>query len=158
MGVFQDLVAGYRNRFLRSLIIQLAGSSSAIPFILTVVSSCFSGRDRERRPARPPRRGLDPITGTACHRGAESSLGAGPRRVRDLHRPGQQLTAGGILAPGLAVSVVLLSFVVVAGIGGMVSLGPGHLRHRRGIRRRVGHYTSSASTSLSWSATGISIS
>ncbi len=123
IGVFQDLVAGYGNHFIPSFLIQLSGFSTAIPFILTVVLLFFVGRDRRRQ------------AGSAAE-----------ERPRPDHRDGLPqwrrllpwvialvafliftmqasiFTAGAILAPGLAVSVVLLSFVVLTGIGGMVSL------------------------------------
>lgn len=123
MGVIQDLIAGYGHDFLPSSIIQLSGFRSSLPFVLTVILLFFLGRDRSRqagsaaeeKPRPDHRHGLPPwrrllpwVIVTAVFVGFTLQAST--------------FTAGAILAPGLAVSIVLLSFVVVTGIGGMISL------------------------------------
>lgn len=123
VGVFQDLIAGYGDKFIPSSITQLAGFSAAIPFVLTVVLLFFVGRDRRRqagstaeeRPRPDHRDGLPP-----WRRLLPWVIALVAFLVFAMQA--STFTAGSILAPGLAVSVVLLSFVVVTGIGGMVSL------------------------------------
>ena len=43
-----------------------------------------------------------------------------------------------VIAHGLVIAIIFLSFVVVTGIGGMVSLAQATLRHRRRVRGRLG--------------------
>ena len=123
IGVFQDLIAGYGNHFLPAALINLPGFSSAIPFALTVVLLFFVGRDRRRqagsaaeeRPRPDHRDGLPQWRRVLPWAIALAAFVAFAMQASPF-------TAGAILAPGLAVSIVLLSFVVVTGIGGMVSL------------------------------------
>ena len=123
VGVFQDLIAGYGTHFIPSSITQLPGFSSAIPFVLTVILLFFIGRDRRRqagsaaeeRPRADHRDGLPPWRRVLPWAIALAAFVAFAMATSTF-------TDSAILAPGLAVSVVLLSFVVVTGIGGMVSL------------------------------------
>ena len=123
VGVFQDLIAGYGNHFIPSALIQLPGFSPAIPFILTVVLLFFVGRDRSRqagsmaeeRPRPDHRDGLP-----RWRRVLPWVIVVGALLI--FSQQASDYTNGSILAPGLSVSLVLLSFVVVTGIGGMVNL------------------------------------
>jgi branched-subunit amino acid ABC-type transport system permease component/ABC-type branched-subunit amino acid transport system ATPase component len=123
VGVIQDLIAGYGNHFIPSALIQLPGFSPAIPFMLTVILLFFVGRDRSRqagsmaeeRPRPDHRDGLP-----RWRRVLPWVVVVGVLIV--FSQQASNYTNGSILAPGLSVSVVLLSFVVVTGIGGMVNL------------------------------------
>jgi ABC-type branched-subunit amino acid transport system ATPase component/branched-subunit amino acid ABC-type transport system permease component len=128
LGVVQDLVAGYSTAY-PGFIANLNGLSSAVPYLLVILLGLFVGRDRSRQAGsvaedRPP----------SDHR-AGLSL---PRRWwpwvvflvalmgYSLHwfPSGLQATATAqtVIAQGLATSIILLSFIVVTGMGGMVSL------------------------------------
>ena len=64
-----------------------------------------------------------------------------------------------VIAQGLAMGIIFLSFVVVTGLGGMVSLAQAHVRDRRRLRRRVGpHPATGASTCPASRRTGGSTS
>jgi ABC-type branched-subunit amino acid transport system ATPase component/branched-subunit amino acid ABC-type transport system permease component len=118
LGVVQNLVAGYAS-FAQSI----QGFNTSVPFLALLVAVVILGRSRERR------------AGSVAEDFA-------PAADRD-ERPVWQRHAGVIVATavllvylffvastywvtvftgGLAVTLVLLSFVVVTGIGGMVSL------------------------------------
>ena len=128
LGVVQDLVAGYSTSY-PGFIANLNGLSSAVPYVLVILLGLVIGRDRSRQAGsvaedRPP----------SDHR-AGLSL---PRRWWPwvvflvglmgyaLHwfPSGLQATATAqtVIAQGLATSIILLSFIVVTGMGGMVSL------------------------------------
>jgi len=123
LGIIQGLIAFYGKDFLPSTLIQLSGFSSAIPFFLTVVVLFFVGRDRgrqagsvaEERPRADHRDGLPRWRRVLPWAVVVVALVAFTMQASPF-------TTGAILAPGLALSVVMLSFVVVTGIGGMVSL------------------------------------
>jgi branched-subunit amino acid ABC-type transport system permease component/ABC-type branched-subunit amino acid transport system ATPase component len=123
LGIIQGLVAFYGKDFLPSALIQLSGFSSAIPFFLTVVVLFFVGRDRgrqagtasEERPRADHREGLP-----RWRRVLPWAVALVALVVFTLQA--SPFTTGAILAPGIALSIVMLSFVVVTGIGGMVSL------------------------------------
>jgi ABC-type branched-subunit amino acid transport system ATPase component/branched-subunit amino acid ABC-type transport system permease component len=123
LGIIQGLIAFYGKDFLPSTLIQLSGFSSAIPFFLTVVVLFFVGRDRgrqagsvaEERPRADHREGLPRWRRVLPWAVVVVALVAFTMQASPF-------TTGAILAPGLALSVVMLSFVVVTGIGGMVSL------------------------------------
>lgn len=123
LGIIQGLVAFYGKDFLPSSLIQLPGFSSAIPFFLTVVVLFFVGRDRgrqagsvsEERPRADHREGLPRWRRVLPWAVAVVALVAFTMQASPF-------TTGAILAPGIALSIVMLSFVVVTGIGGMVSL------------------------------------
>ena len=123
LGIIQGLIAFYGKDFLPSTLIQLSGFSSSIPFFLTVVVLFFVGRDRgrqagsvaEERPRADHREGLP------CWRRVLPWAVAVVALVA-FTMQASPFTTGAILAPGIALSIVMLSFVVVTGIGGMVSL------------------------------------
>jgi ABC-type branched-subunit amino acid transport system ATPase component/branched-subunit amino acid ABC-type transport system permease component len=128
LGVVQNLVAGYSTAY-PGFIANLNGLSSAVPYVLVILLGLVIGRDRSRQAGsvaedRPP----------SDHR-AGMSL---PRRwwpwVTFLFiLIGYALhwfpswfqatsTAQTAIAQGLSISIILLSFIVVTGMGGMVSL------------------------------------
>jgi branched-subunit amino acid ABC-type transport system permease component/ABC-type branched-subunit amino acid transport system ATPase component len=123
LGIIQGLIAFYGKDFLPSSLIQLSGFSSSIPFFLTVVVLFFVGRDRgrqagsvsEERPRADHRDGLPRWRRVLPWAIVVVALVAFTMQASPF-------TTGAILAPGIALSVVMLSFVVVTGIGGMVSL------------------------------------
>ncbi len=123
LGIIQGLIAFYGKDFLPSSLIQLSGFSSSIPFFLTVVVLFFVGRDRgrqagsvsEERPRADHREGLPRWRRVLPWAVAVVALVAFTMQA-------SAFTTGAILAPGIALSIVMLSFVVVTGIGGMVSL------------------------------------
>lgn len=134
LGVLQNLLYGYGDTILPSFLNELAGLRAAIPFFLTVILLFVVGRNQsaearsvaEERPMEDHREGL-------------------PRWRRILPwavflflfvgftlqwfpwgwAQASDFEALGILAPGMALAIVFLSFVVVTGLGGMVSLAQG---------------------------------
>ncbi len=129
LGVFQNLVAGYKSDILPDFLNKLTGVDSAIPYVLLLVALVFLGARRGRAAGsvadeRPP----------PDHR---SSLPSWRRKlpwaifatllvlyaIGALPWPeNAPYVRSAILAPGLALAIVFLSFVVVTGIGGMASL------------------------------------
>ena len=128
LGVVQNLVAGYSTAY-PGFIANLNGLSSAVPYVLVILLGLVIGRDRSRQAGsvaedRPP----------SDHR-AGMSL---PRRWwpwvtflfiligYSLHWFPSWFqatsTAQTAIAQGLSISIILLSFIVVTGMGGMVSL------------------------------------
>lgn len=129
LGVVQNLVAGYKDDILPGFLSELTGLQTAVPYILLLVALFAVGRDRgrqagtvaEEKPAPDHRAGLPPwrrilpwgifVTVLVLY-----TLGALPWPNNPF------FVRSGVLAPGLALGIVFLSFVVVTGIGGMVSL------------------------------------
>ncbi|MDQ1459448.1 MAG: hypothetical protein QOI08_932 [Actinomycetota bacterium] len=130
LGVVQNLVAGYSDRILPGSLSNLTGLKAAVPFVLVIVLLLALGRDRSRRAGsvasempRPDhrlgmsqlRRRLPWVIGVlALVAYAEQWFSVSWLRA-DTY--GQTW-----IAQGLAISVIFLSFVVVTGLGGMVSL------------------------------------
>jgi ABC-type branched-subunit amino acid transport system ATPase component/branched-subunit amino acid ABC-type transport system permease component len=130
LGVVQNLVAGYSTVFLPKFLTDLSGLKAAVPFILTVVLLLVLGRERGRRAGSV----ADDLP-RPDHRHGMSAL---RRRLpwviwtlilivySQQWLPWSWIRAGTyeqtILAQGLAVAIIFLSFVVVTGMGGMVSL------------------------------------
>src|SRR4051794_3807714 len=134
LGVLQNLVYGYGDTILPGFLNDLAGLRAAIPFFLTVILLFVIGRSRgsegrsvaDERPMEDHRDGL-------------------PRWRRVLPwavfiflfvaftlqwfpwgwAQASDFESLGILGPGMALAIVFLSFVVVTGLGGMVSLAQG---------------------------------
>jgi ABC-type branched-subunit amino acid transport system ATPase component/branched-subunit amino acid ABC-type transport system permease component len=130
LGVIQNLVAGYSDRILPESLSNLTGLKAAVPFVLVIVLLLAFGRDRSRRAGSVASETVRPD-----HREGMSAL---RRRlpwavgILALVVYSQQWlsvswfradTYGQTwIAQGLAISIILLSFVVVTGLGGMVSL------------------------------------
>ncbi len=123
LGVIADMVAGYGNSFIPGFLLRLSGFRTAIPFILTVIGLLVLAARRGRvagsvareAPAPDPRRGLPQwrrmlpwtifiVAGVIYTVGFSGTFWSGQ------------------IALGLVLAIIFLSFVVVTGIGGMVSL------------------------------------
>jgi ABC-type branched-subunit amino acid transport system ATPase component/branched-subunit amino acid ABC-type transport system permease component len=123
LGVLQDLVAGYANSFLPPSIAQLPGLLSSVPFVLAVIGLIVLDTLSRKRTRNPVPEDPQPD-----HRQGLSSL---RRRL-----PWVVVTVGlifyttvlansfwaSLLAQGMVFAIIFLSFVVVTGMGGMVSL------------------------------------
>ncbi len=120
LGVLQNLVFGYAPGFLTDI----SGFLSAIPFILTVVLLFFLGFDRAR------------AAGSVADESPPEDHRAGLPAWRRILPWGVAITAlvvyelwfasefwSSLIAKGIVLGIVFLSFVVITGLGGMVSLG-----------------------------------
>jgi ABC-type branched-subunit amino acid transport system ATPase component/branched-subunit amino acid ABC-type transport system permease component len=120
LGVLQNLVFGYAPDFLTDI----SGFLSSIPFILTVVLLFFLGFDRTRAAGSvadespPPdhRAGLP-----AWRRVLPWAIGVSALVVYELWFASEFWSS--LIAKGIILGIVFLSFVVITGLGGMVSLG-----------------------------------
>jgi ABC-type branched-subunit amino acid transport system ATPase component/branched-subunit amino acid ABC-type transport system permease component len=123
LGVVQDLVAGYGNSFLPSFLNNLSGFRTAIPFILTLalvflvreVPSEETPRPDHRAGLPAWRRRLPWAVGTIVLVAFALQWINVPWLRADTYEQG-------ILAKGIVFGIIFLSFVVVTGLGGMVSL------------------------------------
>jgi ABC-type branched-subunit amino acid transport system ATPase component/branched-subunit amino acid ABC-type transport system permease component len=119
LGVLQNLVFGYAPDFLTDI----SGFSSSIPFLLTIVLLFFLGFDRTRAagsvadesPPEDHRAGLPPWRRILPWAIAVSAL-----VVYELWFANEFWS--GLIAKGIVLGIVFLSFVVITGLGGMVSL------------------------------------
>ncbi len=128
LGMVQNLVAGYSTAY-PGFIANLNGLSSAVPYVLVILLGLVVGRDRSRQAGsvaedRPP----------SDHRaGMSAARRWWPWLTFLFLLVGYSLhwfpswfqataTAQTAIAQGLAISIILLSFIVVTGMGGMVSL------------------------------------
>ncbi len=123
LGVVQDLVAGYGNSFLPHFLNNLSGFRSAIPFLLTL-ALVFLIREAPSEEAPQPdhragvptwRRRLPWIIGTLVLLAFALQWTGVPALQADSYEQG-------IIAQGIVFGIIFLSFVVVTGLGGMVSL------------------------------------
>jgi ABC-type branched-subunit amino acid transport system ATPase component/branched-subunit amino acid ABC-type transport system permease component len=120
LGVLQNLVFGYAPDFLSDI----SGFLSSIPFILTVVLLFFLGFDRTRAagsvadesPPEDHRAGLPP-----WRRLFPWLIAVGALVVYELWFANEFWSS--LIAKGIILGIVFLSFVVITGLGGMVSLG-----------------------------------
>jgi ABC-type branched-subunit amino acid transport system ATPase component/branched-subunit amino acid ABC-type transport system permease component len=129
LGVLQNLVRGYKTDLFPDFLSKLTGLDAAIPYVLLIVALLVVGTRRGRvagsiADERPPpdhraslpswRRKLPwAIVGVLLVLYAVGAL-PWPQNAPYVR--------SSILAPGLALAIVFLSFVVVTGIGGMASL------------------------------------
>jgi ABC-type branched-subunit amino acid transport system ATPase component/branched-subunit amino acid ABC-type transport system permease component len=119
LGVLQNLVFGYAPDFLTDI----SGFSSSIPFLLTIVLLFFLGFDRTRAagsvadesPPEDHRAGLPPWRRILPWAIAVSAL-----VVYELWFANEFWSS--LIAKGIVLGIVFLSFVVITGLGGMVSL------------------------------------
>jgi ABC-type branched-subunit amino acid transport system ATPase component/ABC-type branched-subunit amino acid transport system permease subunit len=130
LGVVQNLVAGYSDRILPGSLSDLTGLKAAVPFVLVIVLLLALGRDRSRRAGsvasempRPDHR----LGMSALRRRLPWVIGVlALVAYAEQWFPVSWLRADTYgqtwIAQGLAISVIFLSFVVVTGLGGMVSL------------------------------------
>jgi ABC-type branched-subunit amino acid transport system ATPase component/branched-subunit amino acid ABC-type transport system permease component len=120
LGVLQNLVFGYAPGFLTDI----SGFLAAIPFILTVVLLFFLGFDRTRAagsvadesPPEDHRAGLP-----AWRRVLPWGFAVSALVVYELWFASEFWSS--LIAKGVVLGIVFLSFVVITGLGGMVSLG-----------------------------------
>jgi ABC-type branched-subunit amino acid transport system ATPase component/branched-subunit amino acid ABC-type transport system permease component len=130
LGVVQNLVAGYSNRVLPGSLSNLAGLKSAVPFVLVIVLLFVFARDRSRRAgvvssemARPDhRRGTSALRRRLPWAVATLALVAYSQQWFSVSWFRADTYGQTWIAQGLAISIIFLSFVVVTGLGGMVSL------------------------------------
>jgi ABC-type branched-subunit amino acid transport system ATPase component/branched-subunit amino acid ABC-type transport system permease component len=118
LGIGQNLVAGYAT-FAQSVV----GLSTAVPFIFLLVGLLIMSRDRARvagvAAASPPVNSyIDDLP--PWRRRAPWVVAALLLAIYSLFIADQLWL--GLIISGLALAVVLLSFIVVVGLGGMVSL------------------------------------
>jgi ABC-type branched-subunit amino acid transport system ATPase component/branched-subunit amino acid ABC-type transport system permease component len=134
LGILQNVVYGYGDSILPKFLNDLAGLRSAIPFILTVVLLFVVGRKRggEARSVAEERAPDDHRAGLPRWRRILPwaififlFVGFTLQWLPWQWARADNFEAFGILAPGLALGIVFLSFVVVTGLGGMVSLAQG---------------------------------
>ncbi|HEY3095959.1 MAG TPA: ATP-binding cassette domain-containing protein, partial [Acidimicrobiia bacterium] len=120
LGVLQNLLFGYAPGFLTDI----SGFLSSIPFILTVVLLFFLAFDRTRAAGSvadespPPdhRAGLP-----AWRRILPWTIAVSALVVYELWFASEFWSS--LIAKGIVLGIVFLSFVVITGLGGMVSLG-----------------------------------
>jgi ABC-type branched-subunit amino acid transport system ATPase component/branched-subunit amino acid ABC-type transport system permease component len=129
LGIVQDLIAGYSQHF-PGVISNLTGLQSSIPYLLVLVLGLVFGRDRTRRggttadngPRVDHRRGLPAWRLRLPWALFVVALVAYSMQwipVSFLRADSYDQT---IIAQSLATGIILLSFVIVTGMGGMVSL------------------------------------
>jgi ABC-type branched-subunit amino acid transport system ATPase component/branched-subunit amino acid ABC-type transport system permease component len=130
LGVVQNLVAGYADDILPTFISELTGLRSAVPYVLVLIVGLIVGRDRTRKAAivaddlpRPDHRvGLPTwrrrlpwaVFTVAVLTFSLHWLDIGVLQGNDYSQT--------VIAQSLATAIIFLSFVVVTGMGGMVSL------------------------------------
>jgi len=123
LGVIQNMVAGYGDSFLPGFLLHLSGFRTAIPFILTIVGLIVIATRRGRAagsvareaPTPDPRRSLP-----MWRRGLPWTIAISLLVGYTVLFSGTYWSSQ--IALGLVLAIVFLSFVVVTGIGGMVSL------------------------------------
>jgi ABC-type branched-subunit amino acid transport system ATPase component/branched-subunit amino acid ABC-type transport system permease component len=123
LGIVQNLVAGYADSFLPPSVAQLSGLLSSVPFVLAVVGLIVLDSLTRRRTRNPIAEEPQPD-----HRDGLSAL---RRRLPWLIFTTALVLYivvlansywASLLAQGLVFAIIFLSFVVVTGMGGMVSL------------------------------------
>jgi ABC-type branched-subunit amino acid transport system ATPase component/branched-subunit amino acid ABC-type transport system permease component len=131
LGILQNLVAGYGDDILPKFINELSGFRSAIPFILTLLILVFVGRARGREagsvadddaPALDHRVGLPAWRRRLPWAIFTLALLAFTLQWIDVGWLQADAYEQSLIALGIATGLVFLSFVVVTGLGGMVSL------------------------------------
>ena len=146
LGVVQNLVAGYSDDVLPHWLSSLSGLQSSVPFLLVIVLLLFVGRDRSRRAGSvaddvPP----------PDHRDGMSKLRRRlPWAVWTVVLVAFSMGWFGwdwlradvydqtVIAQSLVFAIIFLSFVVVTGMSGQVSLMQASFVTRRRLRERLG--------------------
>ena len=130
LGVIQNLVAGYSDSFLPHWLSNLTGLKSSVPFLLVLLLLLWFGRDRTRRAGsvaddvpRPDHRAGLPAWRRrlpwACFTIALIAFSLQWLSPSWLQADRYDQT---VIAQSLAMAVIFLSFVVVTGMSGQVSL------------------------------------
>ena len=130
LGVVQNLVAGYSDDILPGWLSKLSGLKSSVPFVLVIVllfclrsGPVTPGRlGGRRRPAARPSRGPAEVASSPAVGGVDLHPGCvlvAVVRPSWLQADAYDQT---VIAQSLAMAVIFLSFVVVTGMGGQVSL------------------------------------
>lgn len=130
LGVVQNFVAGYKDSFLPNSLSNLTGLNAAVPFVLTAVLLLLFGRDRSRRagtvaddvPKPDHRRGMSAWRRRLPWAIWTVILVGFAFQWSPIGRFRADNYSQTVIANGLAVAIIFLSFVVVTGMGGMVSL------------------------------------
>jgi len=161
LGVVENLIAGYKHEWLPNFLSSVSGLDAAVPYFILLVALFIVGRERGRqagtvsdeKPAPDHRAGLPgwrrklPWTiFTALL--VLYTLGALPWPNNPY------FVRSGVLAPGLSLAIVFLSFVVVTGIGGMVSLAQATFVTAGGFMAGWALQTSTADHPPPWSHWG----
>jgi ABC-type branched-subunit amino acid transport system ATPase component/branched-subunit amino acid ABC-type transport system permease component len=123
LGVIQDLIAGYSDSFLPPFLHGLSGFRASIPFLLTLML-VFIVREppSEETPRRDHRAGLPPWRRCLPWVLATIALLAFALQWTGVAALQADVYEQGLIAKGLVFAIIFLSFVVVTGLGGMVSL------------------------------------
>ncbi len=129
LGIIQNLIAGYSND-LPGFLANLTGLKSAVPFLLVIVLGLMVGRDRTRgagsvadnAPPSDHRRGLPAWRRRLPWALAVAALVAFSMQWLPIGVLKASTYDQTVIAQSLATAVIMLSFVVVTGMGGMVSL------------------------------------
>ncbi|HEY4331542.1 MAG TPA: ABC transporter permease, partial [Ilumatobacteraceae bacterium] len=130
LGVVQNLVAGYGNDVLPDFLAKLSGLKTSVPYILVLVLLLVFGRERGRRggsvaedvPRPDHRAGMSAVRRRLPWAIATVLFVAYALQWFGVHWFRADTYGQTVIANGLALAVVFLSFVVVTGLGGMVSL------------------------------------
>ncbi len=131
LGILVNLLAGYSDDIFPGFLARLSGLKTAIPFVLTLVLFyVYARRGREReagsvadeRPAPDHRAGLPAWRRRLPWAIFTLALVAFSLQWIDVAWLQADIYESSLIAQGLAVGLVFLSFVVVTGMGGMVSL------------------------------------
>jgi branched-subunit amino acid ABC-type transport system permease component/ABC-type branched-subunit amino acid transport system ATPase component len=134
LGVVQNLIAGYSDDILPGFLAGLSGLRTSIPFLLTILVLVLYARSSDEREAgtvaeeSPPpdhRAGLSPLRRRLPWAVFTVLLVAYALQWIDVEWLQADVYEAGLLARGVAIGLIFLSFVVVTGIGGMVSLAQG---------------------------------
>jgi ABC-type branched-subunit amino acid transport system ATPase component/branched-subunit amino acid ABC-type transport system permease component len=123
IGVGQDLIAGYSDTFLPRFLHGLSGFRSSIPFLLTLLLVFIVREPAADEAPRPDhraglpawRRRLPWVLVTIALVAFALQWTGVPALQADVYEQG-------IIAKGIVFGIIFLSFVVVTGLGGMVSL------------------------------------
>ena len=123
LGIVQNLVATYKTDFLPSFLTNIAGLQTSIPYILTIVGLILlvhrksrAGGSVAKEPSPPDYRSDLPM----WRRGLPWAVVTAAIVVYLLFFANAYW--GSLFAQGLVFAVIFLSFVVVTGLGGMISL------------------------------------
>ena len=130
LGVVQNLVAGYSDRFLPDFLSNLSGLKSSLPFLLVILLLLWFGRERVRRAGSV----ADDVPRPDHRAGLPKWRRRLPWAVWTLILIAFSLQWFGaswlqadtydqtVIAQSLAMAVIFLSFVVLTGMTGQVSL------------------------------------